>query len=220
MHSSPVPAAQDLDPKLASLLKKERPSLDADATSLLFSQLSGYATIRRFYDLRDRDHKLTTKREASTALLAIIESASDCIRGGLFDAEISSVVGVDNLLVLFGETLPLLLQSKAVFTKQQIWSLLRIVEDWETCPGRIREGGEELLRASMRAYRGVQVEEMDGSGWDLLASSTLPQAAQHGWDWRKGLDAVVDAHVGSADVVSLVRNALAKEVARLWSGAR
>lgn len=96
------------------------------------AQLSGYATLRRFYDLRDADtvkdaaeadvqddveaaarkpgmlRPLARKREAARALMAVIESAADSIHGGLYDPENESVVQVDALMALLCEALPLM----------------------------------------------------------------------------------------------------------------
>jgi len=254
-----MPAASDLDPQLASLLSRERAAIvqlarsDADAATILSSSLSGYATVRRYYELRDQDvlpdsgpsskktlRPLERARAAATALIAVIESASDCIRGGLFDPEIESVVPVDGLLALLGEALPLLGQGKRIFTQAQIFSLLRVVEDLDTVSGRIKSEAESLVSAAMTAYRGNSPSNsgkltrsksqlsgsMSGSSWDMLASqSTMGKKGKNrdevkrGWDWRTGLDAVVGAEVEGSEVTLVIRSALAAEVARGWGGA-
>lgn len=252
LQSAAIPSPDALDDQLASLLSKDRPALvhlagvDSEAASLLGGQLSGYATIRRFYDLRDNTtgsaKSLERKREAAKALLFIIESAADCIRGGLFDPDVKSVVPTDGLLALLGEALPLLGQDKAIFNKQQVFALMRVVEDFDTGPGRIKEGALELLQGSLNAYRGrsaqlsksrSNVSDLSGSGlsgassWDMLASSAVLKSeakgavgeVAHGWDWRKGLDAVTGAQVDSKAVLMLLRMALAQEVARGFSSA-
>lgn len=79
--------------------------------------LTGYATLRKFYDLRDEQVNLkegqkpglrpiARKKAAVAALLAVINSAADNIHGGLYDKERASVVQVDGLLALLGEALP------------------------------------------------------------------------------------------------------------------
>lgn len=86
--------------------------------------MSGYATMRRFYNLRDeqntsssgggdygiakRTRRQVRKQEAASALIALIKSASDSIRGGLFDPDVDAVLQVDGLLALLGEALPFL----------------------------------------------------------------------------------------------------------------
>lgn len=174
-------------------------------------------------------------------MVAVIESAADCIRGGLFDPDVESVVPTDTLLAILGEALPLLGQQKRIFSKQQIFALMRVVEDFDTAPGRIRESAVELLQGSLNAYRGAASSQLkksksnvssmsrsglSGSSWDMVASSGMLRSSEtgkaveigRGWDWRKGLDAVVDAQVDGKDVLMLVRTALAQEVARGWSG--
>lgn len=267
LHSASSPARQDLDTQLSSLLSKERSALvnlarsDTEAASLLASHLSGYATVRRFYDLRDQDINpaagsntsaplklLERKREAAKALIAIMESAADCVRGGLYDPDVESVVPVDGVLALFGEALPLLGQPKRIFTKDQVYSLLRVVEDFATAPSRIRENAESLLQASVNAFRdgGARMGKsadllkksrsdlssksgLGGSSYDMLASSVMMQSQEkkggravevaRGWDWRKGLDGISGTmDVGGDEVLMLLRVALAQEVARGWSG--
>lgn len=77
---------------------------------------SGYATLRRFYEIRDeainlekgqkpKYRPLARKRAAADALVAVIRSASDSIYGGLYDQDRDSAVQVDGLLALLGEAL-------------------------------------------------------------------------------------------------------------------
>ncbi|KAH9823766.1 Nup85 Nucleoporin [Teratosphaeria destructans] len=239
--SSAVPATADLDPQLASLLSRERVALiglaraDPDAADILASHLSGYATLRRFYELRDQDgtasssgkialKPLERKREAAKALIAVATSAADCIQGGLFDPQIESVVPIDGVLVLLGECLPLLGQPKRIFTKEHVFTLLRLVEDLSAAPGRIKENAQDLLRSSMVAYHDGQGSGtgrhnlrssrkagsasgsgfLGGSGYDMLASSAMLRSQEslgrggdvtRAWDWRKGLDAVASGSV-------------------------
>lgn len=90
--------------------------LDHEAAELLHLHLTGYATLRKFYDLRDEEVNLkedqkpslrpiARKKAAFAALLAVINSAADNIHGGLYDLERASVVQVDGLLALLGEAL-------------------------------------------------------------------------------------------------------------------
>ena len=89
---------------------------DEEAANLLHTYLTGYATLRKFYDLRDMEIKLqdgetptlqpiARKKAAAKALLAVIASAADNIHGGLYDESRDAVVKVDGLLVLLGEAL-------------------------------------------------------------------------------------------------------------------
>jgi hypothetical protein len=251
IQSAPVPSTSELDQHLASLLSKERPTIvrlarsDPKAATLLASNFSGYATLRKFYDLRDQDvvpsgaataqhlRPLERKREAAKALMAIIESASDCIRGGLFDPEIESAIPADALLILLGEALPLLSTEQRIFTKANIFTLLRIVEDFSTAPARIRERAEDLFQTSGNAYRGRGLESMkksksdlSASSYDMIASSYLAQSQEkgkaaaeinRGWDWRKGLDGVGGASITSKQVLAVLRLALSQEVAKSFT---
>lgn len=243
-----------MDQQLASLLTKDRPGFvrlarsDPKAATLLSSNFSGYATLRKFYDLRDQDvsqspssntshlRPLERKREAAKALMAVIESAADCIRGGLFDPEVESAIPADALLVLLGETLPLLSTEQRIFSKNDVYTLLRIVEDFSTAPARIRDRAEDLFRASGSSYRGgggtdsLKKSKSDlstgsGSSYDMLASSVMALSQEHGkvqtargWDWRKGLDGAGGASVGSKEVLAVLRLALSQEVARGMTG--
>lgn len=115
----PLPA---LDENLRALLFTPEQSvgqlalMDPKAAEMLHTYLTGYATLRKFYDLRDEEINLeegqkptarpnARKSAAATALLAVINSAADNIQGGLFDEHRGSVVQVDGLLSLLGEAL-------------------------------------------------------------------------------------------------------------------
>ena len=87
---------------------------DQEAASMLHLYLTGYATLRKFYDLRDEEYNceegekprlrpLARKRAAAATLIAVIKSASDSIYGGLYDESRDSVIHVDGLLALLGE---------------------------------------------------------------------------------------------------------------------
>jgi hypothetical protein len=111
-----------LDDRLKSFLSSPNQavsylnSADLEAGRYLSTYLSGYATIRKFYDIRDEGlgsslgaakprSPLVRKQLAASALVAVISSAADSIRGGLLDPDVDVVVPVDNLLVLLGESL-------------------------------------------------------------------------------------------------------------------
>ncbi|KAK5751557.1 hypothetical protein LTS12_018399 [Elasticomyces elasticus] len=252
IHSAAYPAREEMDGRLAGLVGKERSTLvelarkDGEAAELLASRLSGYATLRRFYELRDQDvlpdlgngqklRPLERAREAAGALMAVLGSASDCIRGGLYDPEAEGVVPVDCVLVLLGEALVLLGQGKRVFSKEQVLGMMRVVEDFETVTSRVRENGGGLLDASLASYResgdgggmgrmGKSGSGFGGSSWDMLAESTMVVASaegmgkvERGWDWRRGVDEL-GVEAGAKEVVAMVRVALAREVARGWGG--
>lgn len=122
VYSRAFPATADLDTELRSLLKDPKMCLssiahvDEEAAHLLQFYLSGYATLRRFYEIRDealelqegqrpRFKPLARRRVAAKALVAVISSAADNIYGGLYDPNRDSAVQVDGLLALLGEAL-------------------------------------------------------------------------------------------------------------------
>ena len=88
--------------------------IDEEAARILQFYLSGYATLRRFYESRDEEFELqegqrprykplARRRAAAQALAAVIGSAADNIYGGLYDPDRDSAVQVDGLLALLGE---------------------------------------------------------------------------------------------------------------------
>lgn len=133
---------------------------DLEAAEKLGQWLSGYATLRKFYDLRDKvqNGEGRSKASAATALLAVIESANDPIRGGLFDPSTEIVVPVDTLLVLLGEALPLLRDSSPpAFTQTQLFALLKAIEDLKTIGPRVQEACETLFHTSLDNFFGSDV---------------------------------------------------------------
>lgn len=202
LHSAAMPVQALLDAKLRGLISEDRHSLkelaktDLEAATLLSSHLSGYATLRKFYDLRDQDvyigqgtkvrqplKSLTRRRAAANALFAVLKSAADCLTGGLYDPEVESVVPPDGILALCGEALPLLGSEDRVLTEQQVFGLLAIVEDFVASPSRIKENADSLLRASLTAYKdgsstasGVLKKsrsDLSASSWDMIASQSM-----------------------------------------------
>jgi hypothetical protein len=122
VQSRAYPPKTELDPTLEQLLASPKNAIshlntaDLEAGWFLSTYLSGYATIRGFYEIRDErihqklDKDTVTdpqerKTQAAAALVATITSAADSIRGGLLDPSINVVIPVDNLLSLLGETL-------------------------------------------------------------------------------------------------------------------
>jgi hypothetical protein len=117
VQSAAHPAADDLDPTLKELLRSPGKAVsyldaaDVEAGRYMSTYLSGYATVRKFYETRDEDPSgeacdaTQRKRKAAAALIAVIASAADSIRGGLLDANVDVVIPVDGLLVLLGEAM-------------------------------------------------------------------------------------------------------------------
>ena len=122
IQSAAFPPARALDAKLRSLLYNPSSELqqvfarDGQAGEILKSSFTGYATLRKFYDLRDQvtesvKEKNGTvpldlrRREALPALLAVIKSSSDNVAGGLVDKSKEPAVPLDGLLILLGESM-------------------------------------------------------------------------------------------------------------------
>jgi hypothetical protein len=119
VQSTAYPGADDVDPTLKELLQSPGKAVshlnaaDLVAGRYMSTYLSGYATVRKFYETRDEhlfdggDARDAThqKRKAAAALVAVIGSAADSIRGGLLDSNVDVVIPVDVLLVLLGEAM-------------------------------------------------------------------------------------------------------------------
>lgn len=123
VQSIAFPPVAALDHNLRAFLLHPKETLkqlaefDREASDILHVYLTGYASLRKFYDLRDEEVNLkegeksslrafARKKAATTALLAVINSAADNIQGGLYDPESEAIVQVDGLLTLLGEALP------------------------------------------------------------------------------------------------------------------
>lgn len=150
VQSTAYPASASLDKNLHSLLVAPNESLehlavlDEEGAEILHEALSGYATLRKFYDLRDagldsrkgqkvkQDPRLREK-SAAAALLAVINSAADNIHGGLFDENRGSVVHVDGLSALLGEAMIFVNRKRKLFSSPDPPSSTTIA----TAPSRI-----------------------------------------------------------------------------------
>ncbi|KAF2100989.1 hypothetical protein NA57DRAFT_74584 [Rhizodiscina lignyota] len=235
--SSAYPAFADLDPSLKSFITSPKQALtrlareDVEAAELLSTYLSGYATLRRFYDLRDEEvglkegqkpkHRpLARKREAAAALIAVIESAEDSIRGGLYDPEVDVVVQVDGLLVLLGEALVFLNQQRHTFSLPQAFAILKAAEDLQTVGSRIFEQCDSVLQAALANYHdgtlpatlspskqqprslhrsGTSGSGMTGSQFSLLEASTYSSQDFAASPASSGSELLVRARPRTAD---------------------
>ncbi|KAL2015617.1 hypothetical protein VTK56DRAFT_5095 [Thermocarpiscus australiensis] len=115
IQSTAFPPANELDDYLHRLLTDRKKTLeqcadkDIEAAELLGKMLSGYASLRQFYEIRDNEDALPTatpqarRQQAATALISVIASSDDNIRGGLFDQTRDGIVSEDFLLALLGE---------------------------------------------------------------------------------------------------------------------
>ena len=171
VHSTAFPPLSSLDPNLHSLLFSPKQTLaqlekvDHEAAAMLHNYLTGYATLRKFYDLRDEDINLeedqhdpslpiARKQAAMVGLLSVINSAHDNISGGLYDQSVGAVIQVDCLLALLGEATMFIDQPKQVLTLSQCLSLLKAIEDLQTVTEHIYDKCEECFRSTLAAYDG------------------------------------------------------------------
>ncbi|KAJ5311125.1 hypothetical protein N7476_006985 [Penicillium atrosanguineum] len=189
VQSRAYPATADLDANLRSLIKDPKAcltsiaSIDEDAAAILQFYLSGYATLRRYYEIRDealdleegqqpRFKPLARRRAAAKALTAVVSSAADNIYGGLFDPSRDSAVQVDGLLALLGETLifvnrkydPICARNPnidghpeptPILTVSQQFTILSAIEDLETVTPRVFAQCEECFRSTLLGYNNV-----------------------------------------------------------------
>ncbi|TAQ90067.1 hypothetical protein B7494_g1614 [Chlorociboria aeruginascens] len=255
IHSIAYPPESELDPHLKRLISSsksaltEMATLDVEAAELLQKMLSGYATLRKFYNLRDeevlsKDQKpqmgaIARKAAAASALLAVITSSDDNIRGGLYDEERDAVVSVDFLLALLGEAMVFVNQSNFKITAEQIDILLKAIEDLQAVGFRITSACDEFLKtviASAPGLRGSSPADMlrksasnisGTSSFSLMASSMMASQLQRsigssgvlvkgdirrGWDWRQA----VSAGTTGDDILRILRLGLAKDLAKAW----
>jgi len=250
LHSVAYPPASETDNYLKRLIEspraviKQMSQLDSAAAKLLRQMMSGYATLRRFYELRDENVESENKQELSenmrtetlSALIAVINSSDDNIRGGLYDEERGAVVDVDFLLALLGEAMVFVDKSPSIINPYQIEVLMKAIEDLETVSERVFSACEAFFNTVMASTQGLKGSNpMDllkksssslsgGSSFSMVGSSMfasqlnksignsgvlIRENAKRGWDWRKGLA----AGMTSKDVLRILRFGLAKDLA-------
>ncbi|KEY65208.1 hypothetical protein S7711_09387 [Stachybotrys chartarum IBT 7711] len=247
VQSAAYPAEKDLDQELKNLLRDRTATLekcakqDLEAAQLLGRMLSGYATLRKFYEFRDSE-KLETlptskllalKKQAAVALVAVISSADDNIRGGLYDESRDAVVSEDFILALLGEATVFINQSPAVITLDQIDVLMKAIEDIQTVGTRVYSVCDDFFGLVLSSGQGLKgstpadlmtksTNSLSGSSYMMTGSSMLASHLQRsmsssgkihrGWDWRKGWT----SNTKGEDVVRKLRLGLAKDLATLW----
>jgi hypothetical protein len=255
VHSTAYPPEAELDDYLRRLVASPKDALteisrmDFAAAELLHKMLSGYATLRKFYNLRDeavasKDGKLTKgagkrKVEAASALMAVISSSDDNIRGGLYDQERGAVVNVDFLLALLGEAIVFVSQPDYTITVAQIDILLKAVEDLQTVGPRVYSACAEFLELVIAYGQGLKgssptnmlrkttSNSSGSSSFSMVGSSMLASQLKHsidssgvmvkgnikrGWDWRQG----ITASTKGDDLLRILRLGLAKDLAKAW----
>lgn len=112
IRSDAFPAQESLDEDLKAFLEnsdvvfEEQFKADEKGATLLREYMSGYGTVRSFYDLRKRStHGQLRDDRSRRALFAAIASASDNIDGGILDNQRTALIRYEALLVLLGEAL-------------------------------------------------------------------------------------------------------------------
>lgn len=247
VHSTVYPAEKDLDEDLKKLLRNRTETLehrakqDLEAAQLLGRMLSGYATLRKFYELRDQYAEedaasakaVALRKQAAFALVAVISSSDDNIRGGLYDDARDAVVSEDFLLALLGEATVFLTQKPSTVSLEQIDVLLKAIEDLQTVGSRVYDACDEffnLVLASGQGLRGStpadlmrkSTSALGASSYVMTGSSVLASQLHksvagagkihRGWDWRKQWQATTT----SEDVLRKLRLGLAQDLAALW----
>lgn len=206
IQSTAFPPAADLDDYLHRLLTDRKNTLelcaaqDMEAAELLGKMLSGYASLRQFYDIRDNEQTLlphatprARRQQAATALISVVASADDNIRGGLFDRTRDGIVSEDFLLALLGEVLVFVSdpdstsvhdhgrqqqqQGPPVISLEQIDVILKAVEDLQAVGSRVYTSCDEFLQLVLASAPGG----LKGSTpADLLKKSAAAAAGQGG----------------------------------------
>ena len=182
IQSTAYPPNADLDDHLHKLLTERNQTLedfakqDLEAAELLGKMLSGYASLRQFYEIRDRDDgpSATTlhnrRRQAAAALISVIASSDDNIRGGLFDQTRDGIVSEDFLLVLLGEALVFVNNPDSpsgsiaqqlhnqgagtAITLDQIDTLLKAIEDLQAVGERVYHACNEFFQLVLASASG------------------------------------------------------------------
>jgi hypothetical protein len=254
IQSVAYPAEPELDDHLRRLISSpenalnEISKMDVEAAELLHKILSGYATLRKFYTLRDEEvlgsksqmGAIARKAEAASALMVVISSSDDNIRGGLYDEQRGAVVSVDFLLALLGEALVFVNRPGSPITVSHIDILLKAIEDLQAVEPRVYSACTGFLQTVIASGQGLEgstpsdmlrksTSNVSGtsSNFSLVGSSMLASQLKQsigssgvlvkgnlkrGWDWRKGISATTTGD----DLLRILRPGLAKDLAKAW----
>lgn len=175
---------------------------------------------------------MALRKQAAFALSAVISSADDSIRGGLYDESREAVVSEDFLLALLGEATVFVRQSPVIISLEQMDILLKAVEDMETVGPRVYETCAGFLDTVLSAGQGLEgstpadlmsksAATLGGSSYVMSGSSMLASQVhkliagadvRRGWDWRRGWLASTKGE----DVLRRLRLGLARDLAGLW----
>ncbi|KAK6064762.1 nuclear pore complex subunit Nup85 [Seiridium cupressi] len=244
-ESTTYPPENELDDRLRLILKERTSTLeqfalqDLEAAELLGKMLSGYATLRKFYELRDGSgsspRSLARRQQAATALSFVIASADDNIRGGLYDDTRDAVVSEDFILALLGEASVFVNQTPTILNQTQLDTLLKAVEDIQTVGSRVYDAADAFFQIVMSSGHGKgstpadlmkkSTTSLGGSfvmtGSSMMASQLHKSIRESGilkgpikrtWDWRT----TVLAGSSSGDVLKKIRLGLTRDIANIW----
>ena len=250
VQSIAYPSAEDLDSTLASIINSptqtlaKLATLDREAAEMLSAHISGYAMVRRFYDLRDQEiylkagskslmRPLIRRKEAAATLIAIIESSADSIHGGLYDTSVHSAIQVDALLALLGEALMFFNQQKRILTSTQIYALMQAAEDISTVSSTIYSQAEECLKSALAHGHGLGAPRspramLAKSNPSLSASSSFSMigsvlsssgVGSKYANGERGWDWRTGLKRGASgqDVLKILRLELAREISKVWT---
>ncbi|KAK1754499.1 hypothetical protein QBC47DRAFT_324535 [Echria macrotheca] len=252
VQSTAYPPANELDDHLYRLLTDRNKTLeqcakqDLEAAELLGKMLSGYASLRQFYDIRDGENSSlpSARQQAATALVSVIASSDDNIRGGLYDQTRDGIVSEDFLLALLGEATAFVTDpentnvhfgkhAEPAITLQQIDVMLKAIEDLQAVGSRVYNACEEFLQVVLAAASGLKgstpadllksTSSLSGSyvlGGSSMMASQLQKSlsAGGGKNIRRGWDwrREMSARTSGEDVMRRLRLGLAKDLAALW----
>ena len=250
MQSIAYPAQPELDDYLRRLISSPRDALsqlaktDNEAAQLLHKMLSGYATLRKYYTLRDEKANVsnmlsaTHRQEAITALIAVINSSVDNITGGIYDASRGAVVSVDFLLALLGEAMVFVNQPGSPLTVSQIDNLLKAIEDLQTVGPQVYTACSEFLQTVIASGQGMKgssptdmlrksTSNISGSSFSMVGSSMFASQLKRSMgssgvlvkgNITRGWDwrRGITASTTGEDVLRILRLGLAKDLAKAW----
>lgn len=219
------------DPTLDDTFKKLLSSPKSTSSQILRFELSGYATLRNFYALRDAGKFAP----AASALVATIKSAGEKLDGGVLDPEWECAVEEWTLGALLGELIPFLGSPKRCITVRECMDVMKVLTDFELVGGETMRRADEFLKRVITAKKDIASLANGGassgrnsiiksSSWEevrkaidegVLLNGIDMDAVERSWDWRDGF--VGDGKKGGLEeIIRVVRLRLSREVARAW----
>ncbi|KUL86825.1 hypothetical protein ZTR_04809 [Talaromyces verruculosus] len=216
------PPDENLGGQLRTLVQNPKACLsaiaavDSEAAQIIQFYASGYATLRRFYDLRDEPvlskgrkphlRPLARKRAAAEALVAVIRSSADSIYGGLYDPERDSAVLVDSLMALLGEAIPFVTETPSSLSIEQQSNILAAIEDLETVTPRVFAAAQEFFYECLNEYIYETTGEPRKSSPSPRSTTSLKKSAS-------GLTAsssfsLIDSHMADSSITQATNNTM------------